>query len=533
MSASIVQPGRRGRVGLALVVLGPVLIYSVVVHFAVPVYPEDDAFIIYRYADNLVAGRGLVYNQGQRVFGASTPLYIVHLAALKTLFRSVPTPDLAVRLNFVHYLAFGIGLFLLLRRLLDRTGMAALLAAGFLVRDDMLRVSTGGMETFLFCALMVFSLWQITERRFVPAAILAGLSVLARIEGVFLCLVVFVVWLAASRTRVLSVLSGLFLPGLAWIVFGFAYYGTPVYHSITAKSRPVYPLGFGDAVVRILRELDGRMLGNLAPWPATGDPVKWQFSAATAVLLLLIGLAAWGHVRGRGNRMQRWVLVLLGLFLLLYLVTNPLMFPWYYPPIVVLFYLAVVTGVNGLATVERPGSRVLGGVVPALLVLFFGVTFLRQPAARVLTGHGLTDIGVAGDPVRTRIVAYRNAAEWLNQVLPEGVVIVGPEVGSLGYYYHGPLVDACGLVSPEALSFLPVPMAERFSADCGAISVELVRSLYPDVVVTMGTFAGISLYDDPWYRRSYVKVRMFDLPQPAWNTSTVDVFFRADHITKE
>jgi len=78
-----------------------------------------------------------------------------------------------------------------------------------------------------------------------------------------------------------------------------------------------------------------------------------------------------------------------------------------------------------------------------------------------------------------------------------------------------------------------VPAAERFSADCGAISVALVQSLYPDVVVTMGTFAGKSLYSDPWYRRSYVKVRMFDLPEPAWNTPTVDVFFRADHITPQ
>ncbi len=544
---------------LALVVLGLALVYAVVVHFTAPVYPEDDAFIIYRYVDNLVTGKGLVYNQGQKVFGASTPFYVAYLAMLKVLFRSVPTPDLAVRLNFVHYVAFGIGLFLLLRRLLARAGLAALLVALFLVRDDMLRVSTGGMEAFPFSAMMVFSLWALTNRRFVLAAVLAGLSVLARIEGVLLCGVVLVAWLVSLRSGGLmpraggrlAVPAGLLLPGMVWIVFGLAYYNTPVYHSIVAKARPVYPLGFGDALFRIFRELEWRILGNLAPWPANGDPVRWRFSILTAVLIFIVVLAVWGHLR-RSGRVQPPVPpgresvivpatrswpppVLLGLFLLLYLVTNPLMFPWYYPPVVALFYVAVVTGVvrRAWSSVQRPVSKVIGRVVTALLVLFFGVTFLRQPAARMLTGRALVDIGVASDPVRTRIVAYREAAEWLNQTLPEGVAIVGPEVGSLGYYYKGPLVDACGLVSPEALPFLPVPQSERFSADCGAISVALVQSLRPDVVVTMGTFAGKSLYSDPWYRRSYVKVRMFELPEPAWNTPTVDVFFRADHVTPQ
>ncbi len=537
------QTRPRGRVWtvLALAFLALVLVYSVVVHFMVPVYPEDDAFIIYRYVDNLVAGRGLVYNEGQKVFGASTPLYVAALAKTKLFLRRASTPDLAVRLNFVCYLAFGVGLFLLLRCLLRQTGLAALLASLFLVRDDMLRVSTGGMETFMFSALLVFSLWALTCRRFTLAAILAGFSVVARIEGVLLCGVVLVAWLMAGCKRPLPILAGLLAPGLAWIVFGFAYFGTPVYHSIVAKSRPVYPLAFGDAVARIFKELDWRILGNLAPWPANGDPVKWHFSVSTVVFILIIGLAVWGYVRTASghdpkspSRFRSWPsVILLGLFLLLYLVTNPLMFPWYYPPIVVLFYIAAVTGLSQLGKSQTQDSRpgTWSRIAPALLVLFFGVTFLRQPVARVATGHALTDIGVATDPVRTRIVAYRDAAEWLNHALPDGVPIVGPEVGSLGYYYKGPLVDACGLVSPEALPFLPVPASERFSADCGAISVEMVRSLYPDVVVTMGTFAGISLYDDPWFRQSYAKVRMFDLPQPAWNTPTVDVFFRADHIS--
>ena len=38
-------------------------------------YTVDDAFITFRYAENLAHGNGLVYNLGERLLGASTPLF--------------------------------------------------------------------------------------------------------------------------------------------------------------------------------------------------------------------------------------------------------------------------------------------------------------------------------------------------------------------------------------------------------------------------------------------------------------------------
>jgi peptidoglycan/LPS O-acetylase OafA/YrhL len=107
---------------LALAFFGLALVYGVAAHFTNGVYPEDDAYITYRYVDNLVAGKGLVYNSGVHVFGASSPLYILWLAGLKLLARGTPTPNLAVHLNFIFYLATGFGLWLLLRRLLGSEG---------------------------------------------------------------------------------------------------------------------------------------------------------------------------------------------------------------------------------------------------------------------------------------------------------------------------------------------------------------------------------------------------------------------------
>ena len=46
----------------------------------------DDAFIYFRYADNLLfLGRGLVYNAGEYVEGYSSPLWMLGLLPLRAL----------------------------------------------------------------------------------------------------------------------------------------------------------------------------------------------------------------------------------------------------------------------------------------------------------------------------------------------------------------------------------------------------------------------------------------------------------------
>jgi hypothetical protein len=54
----------------------------------------DDAYITFRYAENLAAGHGLVFNPGEPVLGTTTPLCATVLAGLKRLGLAVPTSAL-------------------------------------------------------------------------------------------------------------------------------------------------------------------------------------------------------------------------------------------------------------------------------------------------------------------------------------------------------------------------------------------------------------------------------------------------------
>jgi hypothetical protein len=193
----------------------------------------------------------------------------------------------------------------------------------------------------------------------------------------------------------------------------------------------------------------------------------------------------------------------------------------------------LITGITWFGSWLRHRVRALGIALAGLLLAFFAYSAFAPPLVRLSSGAGMTDLGVESDDVRMRIVAYREAAEWLNQTVPTGWTVAGPEIGALGYYYSGRILDACALVSPEATRFLPVPAEQRNGPEAGAISRELVRAEHPDAVVTMPGFAYRSLYNDEWFQTNYVPVKQFDLPYELWGSNTVVVFFRRDHVRVE
>ena len=542
---------------LALAFLGLALVYGITVHFTNPVLPEDDGFITYRYVENLVAGKGLVYNSGERVFGASNPLYLFWLAALKSEARDVPVPDLAVRMNFLFWVAAAVGLFFLLRRLVRSTALAALCAGLVLARNDILYESLGGMESLLFAAMVLWSIWALATRRRAASAVLAGLSVMVRPEGVLLCGVVLVGWLAGrkpqaashkpqatgnklqttSRTRrVIPFLAGLFGPAIIWTVFATAYFGSPIYQSLVAKSRPLYDLPFGHALWRVADHLGAWATSALIAYEAQIGGVVLPVRLIAALLVLAVACAGYFLRRRLLTLRCSAALPVAAFFFLLvlfYFVSNPLMFDWYYPVLEILWFAVLIPGIVWLASWLKSRWRVAGIVLTSLLVLALAYPALAPPLTRLAAGDRLTGLDVEYDEVRTRIIAYQQTAEWLNQTVPQDWVVAGPEVGALGFYYRGPILDACALVSREATRFLPAPENERSHPESGAIPRALVHSLQPDVVASMSDFARLSLYHDTWFQTNYVPVKQFDLPYELWGSKSIDVFFRHDHVRVE
>ena len=240
------QLPRLSRQTLVLVVaMGLLSIPALVVHLTAVTHPADDAYITFRYAEKLLAGDGLVYNAGERVFGSTTPLYTFWLAGLKGFMPTVPFEVVSVRSNIVPFFIVIAGVFFLVLKLSQNRLLAAATTGYLLLSVQMLEISISGMESMFFLALVVWSFVAAVGRRIPLACILAAGATMTRPEGVF-CLipVAFMVNWGSVRSLVGAGCAYL-VPMLAWVLPAWLYYGSPVPHSIIAKAAPLYVLAPG------------------------------------------------------------------------------------------------------------------------------------------------------------------------------------------------------------------------------------------------------------------------------------------------
>ena len=149
----------------------------------------DDAYIPYRYAENLVHGGGLVFNLGERVEGYSDFLYVLAVAPAFWLTDRDGVYFFSVLLNIACALG-ALWLFsdYIHRRLGERSAVAATLL--FALCPPLWAAVAGGLETSAQLLISV-AIWvwaervaaEPTRRNTSTLAVLAVLSLLIRADG--------------------------------------------------------------------------------------------------------------------------------------------------------------------------------------------------------------------------------------------------------------------------------------------------------------------------------------------------------------
>ena len=171
-----------------LLVLG--LVVAVYVPLMYTVAPQDDSYISYRYARNLVEGHGLVFNAGEEpVEGYTNFGWTVLIAAGMSVGIDPETlgPALGLLATLgAAYLVYRLG------RLLGAPPMfAALGTLLFAVQPTQTVHAMSGLETSSFAFLVVLSVWlrvkrARTGREDILAGLSLGLAALTRPEGIML-----------------------------------------------------------------------------------------------------------------------------------------------------------------------------------------------------------------------------------------------------------------------------------------------------------------------------------------------------------
>lgn len=385
----------------------------------------DDAFISYRYAANLIAGHGLVYNPGERVEGYSNFLWVMLSAAGMAL----GLPPLAVTrgIGLIAYFCGALLCVYLARTESDsrRTTTCILLFLLVLYLPVGLLESAGaGLETSfigsLQLALGILLFYRPTQShvgKFWAALLPAGL-VLTRLDAalpVLAAVVLLYAFAPGTRyDRVKATLRTFVVSGVIVLIYlgwKLSYYGSIFPNTYYAKAADLWSWQQG-----------------IAYWQA------FVASNPQAVICLLLSIYAIYASRSTGARQFAWYVVLTLLLRVAYVgkVGGDFMqfrFAWESYPLLV---SGATLGLAAMATVVGRSAIVLIGLLAVLLSLqreFLDDRYGQQ------TTKDMHRFVVEG--TRTGLA--------LNSHLPADTVISTTLAGTIGYYSGRVTIDQWGL----------------------------------------------------------------------------------------
>lgn len=438
-------------------------------------YGYDDPFITYRYAQNLLEGRGFVYNAGLRIQSTTTPLYTLLLALLGQIWSDLPRLS-----NLVSALSLETGallLYLLSRQLRQPVAGAG---AALLYSISPLLLPTFGAETCFYTMLGLGALYSYAAGCLSLAALLAALMALARADGLLMAVTLGLHYLVTRRRIPWPPILIYGLVAVPWYLFAWAYFGSPFPPTLFTKQQQAVMLisdSFGQGFLKLLRTY--------------GKVPLYRLHALFIILGVgcVVGARAW-----------KWVPLLLwtGLYFLAYMVLGVSHYFWYYGPLAPA--VALLASLGLVATLRWLAERWhrFRPYAPALLLV--GLLLLLAPQARSTVQRV--------QHLDKRQAAYQQIGKWLRTNTPRDATVGMLEVGIIGYYAQRPIIGFAGLIQPEVAR----QMTPKTTYDDTMLWA--LRNYHPDyLVVPAGWFPNI--IQSQWFKEEYeIATQLFESGYP-------------------
>ena len=369
----------------------------------------DDAFITFRYANNVAAGWGPVWNRGERVEGFSSPLWLGILVVARMVGTALPTSAgllgiacSALCIVLVHRFVFDL--------VRSRVAAAAACTAASLVYP-LYFWAPGGLETTLFAALVTLAAWSLTSSSAWRWSLAAALLGVARPEGPLLaCVLAVLARLAHGRVAARAGFLALGLaPAVAWLLFRRVYYGDWLPNTYYAKATGSLLMGLESGIL-------------YASW-ALG-------------LLLATALALW--LAGMADRKIRCALAFLTLELGVVVVAGG-DWMWHGRMLLSVVPSLVALAAAGIARLPRSRRWVL-----SLTCVLAGSGFLPRASllADAFAGRRLPQTAYQEG---TMVPAAQAAAQFIASRYPADALVAVNHAGALPYALPNPALDMTGL----------------------------------------------------------------------------------------
>jgi hypothetical protein len=466
----------------------------------------DDAFITFRYAQNLLSGQGLVFNPGEQVLGTTTPLYAALMAALALPFGGVsaPFPTIALVVNALADAATCLLLWQIGKKLgSERVGIITALI--WAVAPYSVTFAIGGLETSVVVFLLTLTVWAYLCDHLVLTALSAAFALLTRPDSLIL-----VVPLALDRLwRAFRVprkpigwgeVLAFFLPLAAWGIFSAVYFGSPLPHSIAAKLA-VYRLQPWDSLIRLLQHYATPFMEA-----ELGGPVLIGTGLVLYPLLFIIGAR-----RGfrADSRILAWILYP-WLYFLVFSLPNPLLFRWYLTPPLPSLFLFILLGLETLLlAVFRAGKKDAPAPIPAWKGAVITAVMLLPLISTLNAWELHPDHGADRPAPKMAFIKlellYGEVADSLKGRIPPGEALAAGDVGILGYRTGAKILDTVGLNSPISVHYYPIPR-EDYAINY-AVPSSLVLDQHPLYAVFLEAYIRNTLLKDPRFAEQYLLVQ--------------------------
>jgi len=449
------------------------------------------------------------------VLGTTTPLYTALLALAGLFFggSQAPFPVIAVALNSV-FDAITVALLLRLGNRLGfpRAGVAAALT--WAIQPFSVTFAIGGMETSLFICLLTATVWAYLEEHEGMAALLASLSLLTRPDAVLLVGALALDWLirivrAPGRRsspwwRVPVAFS---LPLIAWTLFAWGYYGTPIPHSVAAKE-VAYLMPPKAALIRLIQHYATPFLGHETfgiPWIGVGL-ILYPF-------LFVIGARS---ALQRSRQLWAWVLYP-WLYFAAFALANPLIFRWYLAPPLTPYLFFIWIGLDTLLNASPRLQRTYTALIMVIPLLLLVRGWELHP------DHGPDRPAPRMAWFQLEIL-YQQAAETLTSYLQPGDTLAAADIGTLGYYTNARILDTLGLVSPQAMPYYPLSPDQLAPDMVYAVPTELILDNTPDYLVFLEAYIRNTLLQDSRFQESYRLIQT--IPTNIYGSKGMMIFAR-------
>lgn len=395
----------------------------------------DDAFIIYRYGQNLAEGNGLAFNVGEQVWGSTSVVWVFVSALVHRLVGHDATPNVMASLGCLAWTAQALFIYLILRATgKPLAGALGALAIGIGAAGSFCWV---GMETHLALALGLGALWFALSERWRSAAILSALAMLTRPDAIVPAMLVMALAGRRLGVRALRPIAWGAVVLLPWYTYQFLQFQSAVASSM---SRKVGLSSFSHYALHVVTIVPAELLSMVTGWSA---PLVAIYAAPLVWPLVVVGVIALVKADQRLLVVPAWMLAHIGGYLLWRPLTNQ---TWHMYPLVTLAVVSVWAGLTSIAETYRDMRLLRRVALPLVATTLFGLALIRTTWFAV---EGSENVFWFGGRHR----AYVDAASLIRAHASPGDLVAAGEVGTLAYYSGLPVQDWNGLVTadPQAL----------------------------------------------------------------------------------